>query len=195
MKENPCKICRRAGVKLFLKGERCYLPKCSMVRRPYPPGVHGQKGVRLSDYGKQLREKQKLRYMYGVSETQLKNYFKKAAKSRQSTIEKLFQMLEMRLDNVVFRAGFATSRKQARQLVNHGKVTVDGQKVDIPSYQVKPGQTIACKLKIESSREPVRPAWIRWDSKKRTATVERLPQQDEFPSEIDGQLIVEYYSR
>ena len=166
-----------------------------MIRRPYAPGIHGQKGSRLSDYAKQLREKQKVRYIYSLSERQLRNYFQKAAKAEDSTIEKLFQILETRLDNVIFRAGLASSRKQARQIITHGKVTVDDKKVDVPSYQIKAGQKIAAKIKLESAKETVRPAWIKWNSKERTAVIERLPGQDEFPSEIEGQLIVEYYSR
>lgn len=178
-----------------MKGERCNLPKCSMVGRPYPPGIHGQKSTRLSDYGKQLREKQKVRFIYGLSETQLKNYFQKAAKSRKSTIEKLFQILELRLDNVVFRAGLASSRRQARQIITHGKIVVDDRKINIPSFQVKPGQKIISKIKFESIKEVSRLAWLKWDAKTRTVTVERLPTVQEIPAELEPQLIIEYYSR
>lgn len=182
-------------MKLFLKGERCSLPKCPMTRRDYPPGQHGQKNYRISDYGKQLKEKQKIRHIYGISETQLRNYFQKAAKSPASTIQKLFEILEMRLDNVVYRAGFANSRKQARQIISHGKILIDNKKVDISSFQVKPGQKITSKFKLLIGKNISRAAWLKWDQKNLTAAVERLPAENEYPPEIEGQAIVEYYSR
>lgn len=199
-----CRLCRREGAKLFLKGERCYSPKCPIERKgAVVPGQHGQKRrSRLSDYGRQLREKQKTKRLYGVLERQFKNYFKKAAKAKEATGERLLQFLETRLDNVVFRLGLAPSRSVARQLVSHGHVLVDGKKVNIPSYQVKPGQvvTLAPKgLKIDlvkkslAEKERKIPAWL--ERKAAVGKVARLPKREEMDIDIDEHLVVEFYSR
>src|SRR5713226_6554285 len=134
-----CRLCRREGMKLYLKGEKCYTEKCPVHKRPVPPGMHGQGRRKLSDFGVRLREKQKLRRIYGIYETQFKNYFQQAAKVKGITGVRLLQLLETRLDNVVYRLGYATSRKEARQMVAHGHISVNGRKVSIPSYQVRPG--------------------------------------------------------
>src|SRR4030042_1228325 len=165
-----CKLCRREGIKLFLKGERCYSPKCPIDRGAVPPGVHGTKYRRkLSDYGQQLREKQKIKRLFGVNERQLKTYYQKAAKERAATGEALLRQLEMRLDNIVFRTGLAPSRSVARQLVNHGHVKVDNKKIDVVSYQVKPKQAITLDsraLKMETVKKnlegkPASAAWLK----------------------------------
>lgn len=199
-----CRLCRREGVKLFLKGERCYSPKCPIERKgAVPPGQHGQKRRRrLSDYGRQLREKQKTKRFYGVLEQQFENYFKKAAKVKEATGGMLLQLLESRLDNVIFRLGFVPSRSVARQLISHGHVLVDGKKVNISSYQVKPGQivTLAPKgLEIEqvkkslAEKERKIPIWL--ERKAAVGKVARLPKREEIDVDIDEHLIVEFYSR
>ena len=199
-----CRLCRREGVKLFLKGERCYSPKCPIERKgAVAPGQHGQKRrVRLSDYGRQLREKQKAKRLYGVLERQFKNYFQKAAKIKGETGAVILQLLERRLDNVVFRFGFVPSRSVARQLISHGHVLVDGRRVNIPSYQLKPGQMVTLSpqgLKIDlvkkaiTEKERKLPAWL----KKRAAVgkIDHLPKRDEIDADVDEHLIIEYYSR
>jgi small subunit ribosomal protein S4 len=202
--EAKCRLCRREGKKLFLKGERCYSPKCPIERKgPVPPGQHGQKRQRrLSDYGKQLREKQKAKRLYGILERQFKNYFQKASQSQEATGEKLLQLLERRLDNVIFQLGLVPSRSVARQLVTHGQVLVDGKKVDIPSYQVKPGETfsltpkgLAMAIVKESLKEKDRkvPQWLK--RKAAVGKMERLPEREEIDNDIDEHLIVEFYSR
>ncbi|MDP3964155.1 MAG: 30S ribosomal protein S4 [bacterium] len=204
--EPKCKQCRRAGEKLFLKGEKCFTNKCPIVRRNYPPGVHGVNSRRrLSNYGLQLQEKQKAKRLYRLGETQFYNYYAKAVKGEGETAENLGRMLERRLDNVVFRLGLGISRDQARQLVNHGHFQVNGRSMTIPSYQVKVGDTISVK---QSKREdtPIRetlkktekldiPAWLKRDQADMTGTVTSLPSADELQQNFQPQLIIEYYSR
>ncbi|MDR2156348.1 MAG: 30S ribosomal protein S4 [Clostridiales Family XIII bacterium] len=198
-----CRLCRRESQKLFLKGERCYSPKCALEKRNYPPGQHGLGRKKTSDYGLQLREKQKAKRFYGLLEKQFHNTFLKAAKKKGITGEILLVMLETRLDNVVFRMGFASSRKEARQLVNHGHFTVDGNKVDIPSYQVKPGAKIAVKKRSHESpkfkeikdMQITSPAWISVDVDKLEGTVLALPSREEIDTPIAEHLIVELYSK
>jgi small subunit ribosomal protein S4 len=198
-----CRLCRRESQKLFLKGERCYSTKCALERRNYPPGQHGQGRKKVSDYGLQLREKQKAKRFYGLLEKQFRNTFDKAAKRKGITGENLLVMLETRLDNTVFRMGFASSRKEARQLVNHGHFTVDDKKVDIPSYEVRPGQTIAVKKKSHNSPkfkeikefQITVPAWVSVDVDKLTGQVLSLPTREEIDTPIAEHLIVELYSK
>ena len=201
--ESKCKQCRREKVKLFLKGERC-LTHCPIDKKgAVPPGQKGSKFSfkRMSDYGRQLREKQKMKRIYGLSEKQLKNYFQKAFKSKQSTSELLLQMLESRLDNVVYRLGFAPSRSLSRQIVGHKHILVDGKKVNLPSYQLKAEQTITLSPKIletitikKSLAEKAKmPGWLK--RKAAVGQIVRMPNRDEIESDIDDQLIVEYYSR
>lgn len=201
-----CKKCRREGEKLFLKGERCFTPKCSVVKRNYPPGSFGpMANVRLSQYGIQLREKQKAKRIYNILEKQLRNYFLKANRKRSQTGEGLIQLLESRLDNVVYRMSFAKSRSQAREMVSHGHILVNGRKVTIPSYLVKEGDLIAFnksslkKKGFESiSKAIVKdeiPAWIEVDVKNLEGKVIKKPTKDDIGYKIDTNLIVEYYSR
>lgn len=199
-----CRQCRREGQKLFLKGERCYSTKCAVDRRTYAPGQHGQnRRVKLSNYGLQLREKQKAKRFYGLLEAQFKNYFEKAARAKGVTGETLLILLETRLDNVVFRMGFASSRKEARQLVTHNHFTVNGKKVNIPSYQVKAGDVIKVKEKSTSSPKfkEIRemsistPSWITVDTDKLEGKVLSLPRRDEIDTPIAEHLIVELYSK
>jgi small subunit ribosomal protein S4 len=199
-----CRICRREGIKLFLKGDRCYSPKCPIERKgALIPGQHGQKRRRRqSDYGRQLREKQKTKRFYGVLERQFKKYFNQAAKKRGEVGERLLELLERRLDNVVFRLGLAPSRSVARQLVSHGHVLVDGKKVNIPSYQTKPGQVISflpkalavdlVKKSLDDKERKI-PEWL--EKKAGVGKVNRLPKRDEVDLEVDEHLIVEFYSR
>jgi len=202
--DSKCRLCRREGTKLFLKGERCFSPKCPLEKKgAVAPGQHGLKmRRRLSEYGVQLREKQKAKRTYGVLERQFRRYFKKAFKKRGVTGEALLQLLELRLDNVVYRLGLVPSRSVARQLVHHGHILVDGKKVDIPSYQVKPGQVINLNpkaMKIEVVKKSLAekkkeiPSWLQ----KRAAVgkIIRLPTREEIGADIAEQLIVEYYSR
>jgi small subunit ribosomal protein S4 len=199
-----CRLCRREGKKLFLKGERCFSPKCPIERKgPVPPGQHGQRRRRrLSDYGKQLREKQKAKRLYGVLERQFKNYFQKASQRKEATGEMLLQLLERRLDNIVFQLGFVPSRSVARQLVSHGHVLVDGKRVNLPSYQLKPGETVsltpkglAMEIVKKSLKEDERkrPDWLK--RKAAVGKMERLPKREEIENDIDEHLIVEFYSR
>jgi small subunit ribosomal protein S4 len=198
-----CRLCRREAQKLFLKGERCYSPKCALERRTYPPGQHGLGRKKTSDYGLQLREKQKAKRFYGLLEKQFHNTFLKAAKRKGITGEILLVMLETRLDNVVFRMGFASSRKEARQLVNHGHFMVNGKKVDIPSYEVMPGSVVAVKKKSHKSPkfEEIKemqisaPAWISVDVSKLEGTVVSFPMREEIDTPIAEHLIVELYSK
>jgi small subunit ribosomal protein S4 len=198
-----CRLCRRESQKLFLKGERCYSPKCSLERRNYPPGQHGQGRKKTSDYGLQLREKQKAKRFYGLLEKQFHNTFLKAARKRGITGDNLLVMLETRLDNVVFRMGFASSRKEARQLVNHGHFTVDGKKADIPSYEVKPGQRVAVKRRSHDSQkfkeikdfQITVPEWLSVDVDKLEGTVVTHPTRDLIDTPIAEHLIVELYSK
>lgn len=200
-----CKLCRREGQKLFLKGERCYTDKCGIARRSYAPGQHGQDRKKTSEYGLQLRAKQKARRFYGVLEGQFRNYFAAAEQKPGMTGENLLRLLEQRLDNVVYRLGFASSHAQARQLVLHGHFTVDGGKVDIPSYSLKPGQVIAYKEKSRSSdiiksiveansARPV-PKWLDSDHTAFQGTVVSLPTREEIDLNVEEHLIVELYSK
>ena len=198
-----CRLCRREGQKLFLKGERCYSTKCAIDKRPYAPGQHGQSRKKISDYGIQLREKQKAKRFYGLLETQFHNYFEKAANKPGITGENLLIMLETRLDNAVFRLGMGASRKEARQLVCHGHFTVNGQRVDIPSYAVKPGDVIAVKEKSVSSpkfkemREMAVtvPSWMSVDIDKLEGKIISYPRREEIDTPIKEHLIVELYSK
>lgn len=193
------KISRRLGVNLFLKGERSISPKSAAVKRPYPPGQHGQSRQRkLSEYALQLREKQKVRYTYGVSERQLRRSFSEASKSREKTGEKLLELLERRLDNVVYRSGLAKSRGHARQLVSHGFILVDGKKVNIPSYKISEKQVVSMKKTpkdFEVKKDAVIPGWLNLDKKVLKVTVARLPERVEVGVDVDEKLIVEFYSR
>lgn len=201
-----CRICRRAGEKLFLKGEKCYTPKCPEEKRHVPPGMHMERRRRrLSDRGLQLREKQKARYIYGVLERQFRRYFDEAARRPGVTGQYLLQLLERRLDNVVFRLGFATSRPQARQLVNHGHITVNGRKASIASHQVKvsdtiawrPGstQTASYKKLAEVGPGEMPPAWLSLDREKLEAKVVSLPSREDVQVPFNESSIVEFYSR
>ena len=198
-----CRLCRREGQKLFLKGDRCYSSKCAIDRRGYAPGQHGQGRSKISDYGLQLREKQKAKRFYGLQETQFRNLFDKADRKSGITGENLLIMLETRLDNVVFRLGFASSRKEARQLVNHGHFTVNGKKVNIPSYTVKPGDVI--KVKEKSTNSPkfkevkemtiTVPEWVSVDVEKLEGKVLSVPTREQIDTPVAEHLIVELYSK
>jgi len=200
-----CRLCRRAGEKLFLKGDRCFGPKCAVERRHSPPGQIAQRRRRPSDRGLQLREKQKVRAAYGVLERQFRSYFEKARKNPLATGEVLMQLLERRLDNVVFRLDFAESRDQARQLVRHGHVTVDGKKVNIPSYMVKPGNAIGWKpssqekefVKTLASGIPRKavPGWLSMEASTLTGRVLDLPQVEAMEGLVETRMIIEYYSK
>lgn len=199
-----CRLCRREGQKLFLKGERCYSPKCAVEKRNYAPGQHGQNNrKKVSDYGLQLREKQKAKRFYGLQEAQFRNLFDKAERKKGITGENLLILLETRLDNVVFRLGFASSRKEARQLVTHGHFTVNGKKVNIPSYQVKAGDVIKVKEKSTSSPKFKEikdmsisvPAWVAVDVEKLEGKVVAMPTRSEIDTPIAEHLIVELYSK
>ena len=202
-----CRLCRREGVKLFLKGDRCYTEKCAIERRSYVPGDHGQtRRMKLTNYAVQLREKQKAKRTYGVLEKQFRNYFKKAASSSGVTGEALLQILETRIDNVIYRLGFGASRAQSRQLVRHRHVTVNGRIVDIPSYNLRPNDVVAIK---ESSRTlvPVQaalegvgrrgelPDWMEVNEKTFSGRITRIPSRDVIPTPIAENLIVELYSK
>ena len=201
-----CRLCRRERMKLFLKGDRCFKEKCAIERRGYPPGQHGgRRARRVLGYGLQLREKQKVKRTYGILETQFRNYFKEADRQRGITGENLLVMLERRLDNVVYSLGFASSRAQARQLVRHGHVLVDGRKASIPSLQVREGQTVAVKepsrkndqirASVETARGRGVPEWLELDAESFTGKVTRLPIREDIKLPIQEQLIVELYSR
>ncbi|MFN3973906.1 MAG: 30S ribosomal protein S4 [Dehalococcoidia bacterium] len=200
-----CRLCRQLGDKLFLKGDRCYTPKCPIERRRRSPGMHIARRRKVSDYGLRLREKQKAKYIYGLLERQFRHYVDAARRQTGETGQALLRLLERRLDNVVFRLGFADSRRQARQLVRHGHIMVNGKKVDIPSYPVKVGDTVTWK---DSSRNlpmaqtlaqsgPKRevPAWLALEREQMTGKVLSLPQPADLDVQIDTRLIVEFYSR
>ncbi|MCL1828667.1 MAG: 30S ribosomal protein S4 [Oscillospiraceae bacterium] len=203
--EAVCRLCRREGQKLFLKGDRCYTDKCAYASRPYPPGLHGQGRSKTSEYGQQLREKQKAKRYYGVLESQFRGYFEIADKKPGRTGENLLSLLETRLDNVVYRLGFAMSRAEARQLVNHGHFTVNGRKVDIPSFLVKPGMVISVKEKSRNSekikanteansfRQP--PGWLEYDQINLIAKVSAVPTREDIDLPVEEHLIVELYSK
>lgn len=200
-----CKLCRREGKKLFLKGDRCYTGKCALERRSYAPGQHGQNRKKTSEYGLQLRAKQSARRYYGVSEGQFHKYFLMAERKEGVTGTNLLQLCESRLDNIVYTAGFASSRAQARQLVNHAHFTVNGSKVDIPSYLVKVGDVIAVKdtskstdefkTLVESNASRTVPKWIDADSAAMTAKVVAIPEREEIATPVEEHLIVEFYSK
>ena len=204
-KDEQCRICRREGQKLFLKGSRCYSDKCSVTRRNYAPGEHGQGKKKLSEYGTQLREKQKTKSFYGVGEKQFRKYFEMAENKKGITGEVLLQILESRLDNVVYRAGFGVSRAQARQLVNHGHFEVNGVKTDIASYLVKAGDVITVRenkkdnktikenMELNSSR-PI-PEWLEMNNEKLEAKVVRLASREDVDLPVEEHLIVELYSK
>lgn len=198
-----CKQCRREGQKLFLKGERCLTDKCGVERRGYPPGEHGRGRQRQSEYRVQLREKQKARRYYGVLERQFRVYYEKASRQPGVTGENLLRMLELRLDNVLVRLGFAASRRQARQLILHGHWTVNGRRVNVASYQVRPGEVITVKAETGAERA-IRdateltaqvPAWLQADHDALTAKVLRAPERREIAAPVQEQLIVELYSK
>ncbi len=200
-----CRICRREGAKLFLKGTRCYTKKCSFERRPTPPGQHGIRRRKVGEYGLQLREKQKIRRIYSVLERQFKGYFEEASSTPGVTGENLLRMLELRLDNVVYRMGFANSRAEARQLVGHAHFAVNGRPSNVPSLQVKPGDRVEVR-ESHKSREPFKaaadqirtrqiPEWLSVDAAKLSGSVLTAPRRDQLPLDLNEQLVVEYYSR
>jgi small subunit ribosomal protein S4 len=200
-----CRICRREGLKLFLKGTRCYTKKCSFERRSTPPGMNTMRRRKVSEYGIQLREKQKVRKSYPVLERQFRNYFEKAEQRKGMTGENLLRLLEMRLDNVVYRMGFGLSRAQARQLVNHGHFMVNGRPTDIPSFGTKVGDRIEVrdnrrgrevfKISADNMRSAQIPEWLSADAAKLSGTVLAEPAREQMPLEFNEQLVVEYYSR
>jgi small subunit ribosomal protein S4 len=201
-----CRQCRREGEKLFLKGEKCFTDKCAVERRAYAPGQHGQKsGARLSDYGKQLREKQKMRRTYGVLERQFRNTYAEAARSKGVTGERLLQILESRLDSVVYRMGFGASRSEARQITRHNGILVNGKRVSIPSFQCRPGDVVEVaekaknQLRIKGAAEAAEsrgiPEWLEVDSKALKGKFKARPQRTELPSTINESLVVELYSK
>jgi len=202
---SKCRQCRREGGKLFLKGEKCFTSKCPVENRPFPPGQHGQRRTRLSDYATQLREKQKVRRIYGVLEKQFRNYYKKAAGTKGSTGENLLQLLEGRLDNVVYRMGFASSRSESRQLLRHNGISVNGARVNIPSYQVQPSDVVSIneknrsQLRVKSAIDLASQRgisdWIDVDSKKMEGVYKTRPERSELPADINEHLIVELYSK
>ena len=203
--ESVCRLCRREGGKLFLKGTRCYTKKCSFERRPTPPGQHGVRRRKMGEYGIQLREKQKVRRVYGVLERQFRNYFREAETHVGVTGEALLQSLETRLDNVVFRLGFGSSRAQARQLVTHGHFAVNGVPTDVASYRMRAGDRVevressrgreAFKVIRETLRSHTAPDWLSLDAAKLSGSVASLPRRDQMPLDLSEQLVVEYYSR
>ena len=204
-KDEQCRICRREGQKLFLKGSRCYSDKCSVTRRNYAPGQHGQKRTKLSEYGTQLREKQKTRSFYGVGEKQFRKYFEMSSDKKGITGTNLLQILESRLDNVVYRLGLGASRPQARQIVTHGNIEVNGIKTDIASYLVKPGDVISVreskkdntviKANIEAGAARPVPEWLELDSQNLSAKVLRVVSREEIDLPVEEHLIVELYSK
>jgi small subunit ribosomal protein S4 len=200
-----CRLCRREGMKLFLKGSRCYSKKCAFERRPTPPGQHGVRRRKVGEYGMQLREKQKVRRVYAVLERQFKNYFDAAESRPGVTGENLLRLLELRLDNIVFRMGFATSRAASRQLVNHGHFAVNGRPTNIASHQLRPGDRVEVRAS-RTAREPFKiaketlrshqpPEWLTVDPAKLAGTIIDQPRRDQMPLDLNEQLVVEYYSR
>ena len=200
-----CRLCRREGLKLFLKGERCYTDKCAIERRNYPPGEHGQARPKFTEYSVQLREKQKLRRMYGVLEGQFRRYFAMADRAKGVTGETLLQLLERRLDNTVYRIGFATSRAEARQLVRHGHFRVNGRKVNVPSYLVRAGDTVSVRersqkvARIQESLELAQrrgvPDWLEITPESFAGRVKSLPARSDLTMPINEKLVVELYSK
>jgi small subunit ribosomal protein S4 len=203
--DSVCRLCRREGLKLFLKGERCYTDKCAIERRNYPPGAHGQGRAKHSEYAVQLREKQKIKRMYGLLESQFRRYFEMAERSRGITGETLLQLLERRLDNIVYRMGFATSRAEARQLVRHGHFSINGKRVDIPSFLTKPGQTVTVRERsrkvariVEALEQAERrgvPEWLDVNRESFSGMVKALPRRVDLTMPINEQLVVELYSK
>ncbi len=200
-----CRQCRREGEKLFLKGEKCFTDKCAIERRNYPPGQHGQKNTRLSGYGVQLREKQKIRRTYGMLEQQFRRTYQQASAQKGVTGEALLQLLEGRLDNVCYRMGFGASRAEARQLVRHNGILVNARRVNVPSYQVRPGDVIEvtqaakAQLRVKGAAEAVasrgHPEWVEVDAAALKGTFKARPQRSELPSTINESLVVELYSK
>ncbi len=201
-----CRLCRREDAKLFLKGDRCFSDKCGYDRRQYPPGQHGQgRKKRPSDYGQQLREKQKVKRIYGLLEKQFRGYYHKASRMRGVTGENLLMLLERRLDNVTLRFGFSSSHAEARQLVRHGHFTINGKRINIPSYQVRPGDVIEVREKSRKIQKIVdalanvervpRPAWLELDKDNMRGKITAAPTRSDISSDIDEQLIVELYSK
>lgn len=203
--ESVCRLCRRENQKLFLKGDRCYTEKCSFERRGYPPGQHGQGRIKFSEYGLQLRGKQKIKRLYGLQEKQFRNLFEKAERMKGVTGSNLLSMLESRLDNAAYRAGFSTSRTEARQLIRHGHFCVNGVKVDIPSYLVKKGDVVEVRekskntLAIQNALESVKrreiPQWLELDVAARKATVRDNPSREDITMPMEERLVVELYSK
>ena len=201
--EATCRLCRREGMKLFLKGDRCYTDKCAFARRAYAPGQHGQSRKKVSNYGLQLREKQKAKRIYGVLEKQFRTYYEKADKQRGITGENLLRLLEMRLDNVAFRFGYGASRTEARQLVTHGHFLVNGSKVDIPSYQVSVNDVVSIcdkskateKFKIFAENPKTLPSWLTANPENFEGTVIAEPSREDIDAPINETLIVELYSK
>ena len=204
-RESVCRLCRREGLKLFLKGDRCYTDKCAIDRRGYPPGQHGQGRTKVSNYGTQLREKQKIRRLYGVMEKQFRRYFTEANRQKGNTGTNLLVLLERRLDNVVFRVGFSASRNDARQLVRHGHVRVNGRRVDIPSYLIKVGDTIAVadkgqkSTRVNTALDAVErrgvPSWLELNRDQYSGVIRSMPSREEMTMPMQEQLVVELYSR
>jgi small subunit ribosomal protein S4 len=200
--ESSCKLCRREGEKLFLKGEKCYTEKCSYTRRSYAPGQHGKLPVRVTEYQIRLREKQKARRIYGLMERQFANYFERASRIKSATGEKLLELLERRLDNVIYRLGFSTSRQSGRQMVRNGGIIVNARKVNVPSYEVRPGDTVKvapkmaklAKEALEKFPDRTTPAWLSL-SGETEGKVLNVPKREEIEATIAENLIVEYYSR
>jgi len=200
-----CKLCRREGEKLFLKGLRCYSDKCSIERRPYPPGVHGQRRSKISDFGVQLREKQKLKRIYGIQEKPMRNLFDSATRMRGVTGENLLSLLERRLDNIVYRIGFAASRKEARQMVKHYHFSVNGKKANVPSMTLKVGDVVELRngsqsiVKITSGLETYSmrevPAWLSVDKTKFSCEIKDLPKREDITAQLEERLVVELYSK
>jgi small subunit ribosomal protein S4 len=203
--DSVCRLCRREGLKLFLKGERCYTDKCAIDRRPYPPGQHGQARAKFTDYGLQLREKQKVKRIYGVLERQFRLYYHRAEQAKGVTGHNLLRFLERRLDNAVYRLGFASTRTEARQLVRHGHFRINGRKADVPSMLVRAGDTIEVRERsreigrIKESLEGVVrrgvPAWLELDAKAMKGTVKQMPAREDVTMPIQENLIIELYSK
>jgi small subunit ribosomal protein S4 len=204
--ESVCRLCRREGIRLYLKGDRCYSDKCAIERRAYPPGEHGQsRRIKITPYGQQLREKQKARRIYGIVERQFRNYFSRAARRQGVTGEILLQLLETRLDNVVYRMGIAPSRNAARQAVRHGHIQVNGRRVDIPSFALKPGDVVSVTEKsrkveviknaVQNRRRTEMQSWLDFDEKAMSGSLLQVPSREDIPVPVQEQLIVELYSK
>jgi small subunit ribosomal protein S4 len=203
--DKKCKLCRREGMKLFLKGQRCFADKCALSRRDYPPGVHAQKRIKVTDYGVHLREKQKLKRIYGVLERQFRIYFKDAERMKGNTGENLLSLLERRLDNVVLTSGYALSRNHARQMVNHGHFAVNGRQVDIASYRVRAGDEVSVSGRekarkmvaeaIEVNKSQTIPDWLDVKSDEMKTTVVGIPRREHVPHPVQEQLVIELCSK